>query len=113
MTTAAVATERLRLSTGVTNPVTRHPAVTAGAAASVQSVSGGRMSLAIGRGLVIRGFDEGLLGVQEGTRRQIDIPSELAYGDQGATVELGTNYQQTANTRRYLNYSLDNERAAT
>lgn len=50
LTTAAVATEKLLLSTGVTNPVTRHPAVTAGAIASLQSVSGGRAQLAIGRG---------------------------------------------------------------
>jgi 5,10-methylenetetrahydromethanopterin reductase len=50
MTTAATATERLIVSTGVTNPVTRHPAVTAGAVASVQAVSGGRAVLAIGRG---------------------------------------------------------------
>jgi 5,10-methylenetetrahydromethanopterin reductase len=50
LTTAAVATERLLLATGVTNPVTRHPAVTAGAIGSVHSVSGGRAALAIGRG---------------------------------------------------------------
>ena len=36
----AAATERLKLSTGVTNPLTRHPAVTAAAAATVQSISG-------------------------------------------------------------------------
>jgi 5,10-methylenetetrahydromethanopterin reductase len=46
----AVATERLKLSTGVTNPLTRHPAVIAAAAATVQSVSGGRAVLGIGRG---------------------------------------------------------------
>lgn len=46
----AVATERLKLSTGVTNPLTRHPAVTAAAAATVQSISGGRAVLGIGRG---------------------------------------------------------------
>ena len=46
----AVATERLKLSTGVTNPLTRHPAVTATAAATVQSISGGRAVLGIGRG---------------------------------------------------------------
>lgn len=50
MTSAATATERLGVSTGVTNPVTRHPAVTAGAIASVQAVSDGRATLAIGRG---------------------------------------------------------------
>jgi 5,10-methylenetetrahydromethanopterin reductase len=46
----AVATERLKLSTGVTNPLTRHPAVTAAAAATVQALSGGRAVLGIGRG---------------------------------------------------------------
>ena len=46
----AVATERLKLSTGVTNPLTRHPAVIATAAATVQSISGGRAVLGIGRG---------------------------------------------------------------
>jgi 5,10-methylenetetrahydromethanopterin reductase len=46
----AAATERLKLSTGVTNPLTRHPAVTAAAAATVQSISGGRAVLGIGRG---------------------------------------------------------------
>ncbi|HJM21440.1 MAG TPA: LLM class flavin-dependent oxidoreductase, partial [Acidimicrobiales bacterium] len=35
MATAVLATENLQVSSGVTNPVTRHPAVTAGAVASV------------------------------------------------------------------------------
>jgi 5,10-methylenetetrahydromethanopterin reductase len=47
---AATATTRIRLGTGVTNPFTRHPAVTAGAIATVQAVSGGRAHLGIGRG---------------------------------------------------------------
>jgi 5,10-methylenetetrahydromethanopterin reductase len=47
---AARATSTLRLATGVTNPVTRHPAVTAAAIASVQGESGGRAVLGIGRG---------------------------------------------------------------
>jgi len=46
----AAATERIKLSTGVTNPLTRHPVVTATAAATVQSISGGRAVLGIGRG---------------------------------------------------------------
>jgi len=46
----AMATQRLKLSTGVTNPLTRHPAVIAAAAATVQSISGGRAVLGIGRG---------------------------------------------------------------
>ena len=47
---AATATTRIRLGTGVTNPFTRHPAVTASAIATVQAVSGGRAHLGIGRG---------------------------------------------------------------
>jgi 5,10-methylenetetrahydromethanopterin reductase len=44
------ATGRLRLGTGVINPVTRHPAVAAAAIASVQLESGGRAVLGVGRG---------------------------------------------------------------
>lgn len=47
---AAAVTGNLRLATGVTNPVTRHPAVTASAIASVQAASAGRAVLGIGRG---------------------------------------------------------------
>ncbi len=47
---AASATERIQLSTDVTNPVTRHPAVAAGAIASIQEASEGRAVLGIGRG---------------------------------------------------------------
>jgi 5,10-methylenetetrahydromethanopterin reductase len=47
---AAAATERLRLGPGVTNPATRHPAVTASAAATLQEETGGRAVLGLGRG---------------------------------------------------------------
>jgi 5,10-methylenetetrahydromethanopterin reductase len=47
---AASVTERIGLGTGVTNSGTRQAAVTAMAIASVQSVSGGRAVLGIGRG---------------------------------------------------------------
>ena len=47
---AAAVTERIGLGTAVTNPVTRHPAVTAAAIQSVQVCSGGRATLGIGRG---------------------------------------------------------------
>ena len=50
LTVAALRTERLGLATAVTNPVTRHPAVTASAIASVHALSGGRAVLGIGRG---------------------------------------------------------------
>jgi cyclophilin family peptidyl-prolyl cis-trans isomerase len=35
----------------------------------------------LGVGGVIQGWDLGLVGAQAGSRRQLDIPSELAYGD--------------------------------
>ena len=50
LTLAASGTERIGLGTGVTNSVTRHPAVTASAAMAVQEVANGRMVLGIGRG---------------------------------------------------------------
>ena len=45
MTVAAMATERIKIGSGVTNPLTRHPVVTAGAIASVQQASDGRAVL--------------------------------------------------------------------
>ena len=53
---AAVATSAIQLCTGVTNPVTRHPAVTAAAITSVQVASRGRAVLGIGRGDSSLGF---------------------------------------------------------
>ena len=38
----------------------------------------------LGEGGVIQGWDEGLIGVKAGGRRQLDIPAELAYGDSGS-----------------------------
>jgi len=38
--------------------------------------------LPLGGGQVIQGWDQGLVGTQAGGRYQIDIPAELAYGDQ-------------------------------
>ncbi len=46
----AVATKHLKLCTGTTNPLTRHPVVTAACAATLQSLTGGRAFLGIGRG---------------------------------------------------------------
>lgn len=47
---AAAATSSLKLATGVTNPLTRHPAAAATAIATVHAESGGRAVLGIGRG---------------------------------------------------------------
>ena len=50
LTAMALATKSIGLGTGVTNPVTRHPAVTASAIAAIQRLSEGRAVLGIGRG---------------------------------------------------------------
>lgn len=55
LTAMAHATTTLKLATGVTNPVTRHPAVTASAAQAVSILApapdgGGRVTVGIGRG---------------------------------------------------------------
>lgn len=38
----------------------------------------------LGVGRVIEGWDQGLVGVKAGGRRQLDIPPDLAYGDEGS-----------------------------
>lgn len=50
LTLAAVSSTRLRLGTGITHPVTRHPAVVANALAALQDISGGRAVLGVGAG---------------------------------------------------------------
>jgi 5,10-methylenetetrahydromethanopterin reductase len=50
LTLAAMRSPRLVLGTAVTNPLTRHPAITAAAAATLDEISGGRMILGIGAG---------------------------------------------------------------
>jgi 5,10-methylenetetrahydromethanopterin reductase len=50
MTLAAAATSRVALATCVTNLVTRHPSITASAAASVDAAAGGRTILGVGAG---------------------------------------------------------------
>lgn len=46
----AINTSRVRIGPGVTNPLTRHPRVTATAAVTVHEISGGRANLGLGAG---------------------------------------------------------------
>ncbi len=50
LTLAARVSSRLTLGTAVTNPITRHPGVTASAAATLDEISDGRFILGIGAG---------------------------------------------------------------
>ncbi|MBU6329755.1 MAG: TIGR03857 family LLM class F420-dependent oxidoreductase [Acidobacteria bacterium] len=48
---AGAVSERIRISTAATNHNTRHPMVTAGFARTMQSLTGGRFTLGLGRGI--------------------------------------------------------------
>jgi len=48
-------------------------------------------SLTIGTGQVIQGWEQGIPGMKVGEQRRIFIPSELAYGEQGAGDIIGPN----------------------
>jgi 5,10-methylenetetrahydromethanopterin reductase len=50
LTLCAARTGKVRLATGVTNPITRHPAVIAGSIATLDELSGGRAILGLGVG---------------------------------------------------------------
>ena len=48
------------------------------------SSKGGKpISFELGKGVVVKGWDDGLIGTCEGESLRLEIPSEFAYGDQG------------------------------
>jgi FKBP-type peptidyl-prolyl cis-trans isomerase len=46
--------------------------------------SGHPFSFVVGAGEVIKGWDQGVLGMKVGGRRRLTIPADLGYGDVGA-----------------------------
>jgi peptidylprolyl isomerase len=49
----------------------------------------------LGNGSVIQGWEEGLIGAQNGERVQLDIPSDLAYGDTARSEVIRENESLT------------------
>ncbi len=70
----AASTDRMSLGVGVVNPFTRHPALLAMAAATIDRLSGGRMVLGLGRS------DEWLI------RDRLGLPYDRSLSDLGRAV---------------------------
>ena len=50
---------------------------------------GDTFKFGLGKGQVIRGWDEGVAGMKAGGRRRITIPPDMAYGKRGAGGVIG------------------------
>lgn len=52
---------------------------------------GAPLDFTAGVGMVIEGWDKGLLGMKVGGRRRLEIPAAMAYGHRGAPPAIGPN----------------------
>jgi len=87
LTSVALHTKRIRLGTGVTDPYSRHPAMTAASIATLDELGGGRALLGLGLGGA--GFRE--LGIARtlpvaALREAIDVIRRLLRGEQVSTA---------------------------
>jgi 5,10-methylenetetrahydromethanopterin reductase len=96
LTLAATRSSRLLIGTAVTNPATRHPAITAAAAATVDEIAAGRMILGIGAG------DRPVLALGLTPSRLATLEAAISAIRQlwrGETVDLRTAGSRTAGSR--------------
>ena len=79
---AAVATERIRLAIGVTNPYVRHPGVAAAGMLTIHELSGGRAVLGVGAGGQMSLSPFGLQAIQPTgrVREFLDVARAVATG---------------------------------
>src|ERR1022692_4052663 len=96
LTLAATRSSRLLIGTAVTNPATRHPAITAAAAATIDEIAAGRMILGIGAG------DRPLLALGLQPSRLATVEAAISAIRQlwrGETVDLRAGGSSTGGSR--------------